>query len=96
MDTAKKPLPRPPKPEKKKVEETPAAEGEAVAVTETAPPAEVAAESATEISAPAEAVVPTPEVPAAGETISSVVEPASVPDTAPVVAPAVEVDKPVA
>jgi len=36
MDTAKKPLPRPPKPEKKPVEEKPVAEGE-VAATVTAP-----------------------------------------------------------
>jgi hypothetical protein len=56
MDTAKKPLPRPVKPEKKKAEEKPTAEGEAVVATETVPPAEGAAESTAEISAPAETV----------------------------------------
>jgi hypothetical protein len=90
MDTAKKPLPRPVKPEKKKAEEKPAAEGEAAAVTETAPQAEVVAESVAEISAPAEtvaepapetsapaeAVTPATEAPASSETISSAVEPA--------------------
>ena len=105
MDTAKKPLPRPLKPEKKPAEEKPAAEGEAAATTETVPPAEGAAESAAEISAPAETVAetavetsapaeaaaPAPEVPASGETISSAVEPAPVPETIP---PSEEVPSP--
>jgi hypothetical protein len=92
MDTAKKPLPRPVKPEKKKAEGKPAAEGEVAVATETAMPAEGVVESAAEISepaetiaepavetpAPAEAAAPAPEVPASGETISSAVEPAPV------------------
>jgi hypothetical protein len=105
MDTAKKPLPRPVKPEKKKAEGKPAAEGEAAMATETAPPSEGAVESAPEISAPAETVAepaqetpapaeaaaPEPEVPASGETISSAVEPAATPETIP---PAEEVPSP--
>jgi hypothetical protein len=104
MDTAKKPLLRPVKPEKKKAGEKPAAEGEAAVVAETVPLAEGAVESATEISVPTETVVETPapaesaapptETPASGETISARVEPA--PDAAPVVEPAGEVDKPAA
>jgi len=106
MDTAKKPLPRPVKPEKKKTEEKPAAEGEAAATTETVPPAEGAVESAAEISAPAETVaepaVDTPapageaapaiEAPVSSEAISSAAEPAPVVETAP----AGETDKPAA
>ena len=72
MDTAKKPLPRPPKPEKKSAAAKPAAEGEAAATAESAPAAEGAVEPAPDISAPAE-MVPEPvvETPAAGETSSS-------------------------
>jgi hypothetical protein len=105
MDTAKKPLPRPAKPEKKKAEEKPAAEGEVAVATETAMPAEGVVESAAEISAPAEtiaepavetpapaeAAAPAPEVPASGETISSAVEPAPVSETIP---PSEEVPSP--
>jgi hypothetical protein len=75
MDTAKKPLPRPVKQEKKKAEAKPAAEG--AAAVETVPPAEGAVESAEEISGLAETVVETPapaeetapasEAPASGE-----------------------------
>jgi hypothetical protein len=97
MDTAKKPLPRPVKPEKKKTEEKPAVEGEVAVATETAMPAEGVVESAAEISAPAETVSepaletlapaeaasPAPEVPASSETISSAVETAPVPETTP-------------
>jgi hypothetical protein len=97
MDTAKKPLPRPVKPEKKKTEEKPVVEGEAAAVTETAPPAEGAVESAVEISAPVETVAepavetpapaeeaaPATEVPASNEPAVSSPEP-----TAAVVSPA--------
>jgi hypothetical protein len=97
MDTAKKPLPRPVKPEKKKAEAKPVAEGEAVAATETVPemegtvesvseistPAETVAEPAPETTAPAEAAVPATEVPAAGETIASAVEPAPLPEAIP-------------
>jgi hypothetical protein len=97
MDTAKKPLPRPVKPEKKKVEEKPAGEGEAAATAETVPPVEGSVESAAEISAPAETVAepavetsvpaeaaaPTPEAPASSESLSSAVEPAPLPETIP-------------
>jgi hypothetical protein len=68
METAKKPAPRPPKPEKKLPAEKPAAEGQAATVTETIPPAEVAAELATEVSAPAEPAAVTTEAPAAVES----------------------------
>jgi len=91
MDTAKKPLPRPVKQEKKKVEEKPAVEGEAAAATETVPQPEGAVESAAEISMPAETVVETPaeetapatEPPVSGETISPANEPAPAPETIP-------------
>jgi hypothetical protein len=97
MDTAKKPLPRPVKQEKKKAEGKPAAEGEAAAVAETAPQAEVVDEPVPEISAPtetvaepavekpapAEAAAPATEAPVSGETISSAAEPAPVPETIP-------------
>jgi hypothetical protein len=97
MDTAKKPLPRPAKQEKKKVEEKPGVEGEAAVVTETVPPAEGAIKSAAEISAPVETVAeparetpaptepaaPETGVPASSETISSTVEPTAVPETIP-------------
>ena len=59
LETAKKPLPRPAKPEKKPAEaktETPSAEGSAVAATGTAPSAETAAVSAAETPAPVETV----------------------------------------
>ncbi len=53
LETAKKPAPRPPKPEKKVAVEKPAAAaGEAATATENIPAAEVAAELATEVSAP--------------------------------------------
>jgi hypothetical protein len=94
MDTAKKPLPRPAKLEKKKAEEKPVAEGEAAAATtETAPQVEDTVESVAEISAPAEtaeetpapaeAAAPVPEAPVSSETISSPNEPAPAPETAP-------------
>jgi hypothetical protein len=68
LETAKKPLPRPPKPEKKPAEakvaaEKPAAENEAAPATETAPQTEVAVEPAAETSAPAEVVAAAPETP---------------------------------
>src|SRR5471030_2991914 len=56
LDTAKKPLPKPVKAEKKPAAEKaqkPAAEGEAAVVIETAPPAEAAVEPAAEIVVPA-------------------------------------------
>src|SRR5476649_224882 len=68
LDTAKKPLPKPPKPEKKK--EKPA--GEVAATTETAPQTEVAIEPAAENSILTEAEIPTPETAVSeAETIPS-------------------------
>jgi hypothetical protein len=74
LDTAKKPTPRPPKLEKKPVEEKPVAEGEAVAAGEPAdevtvlteaeilaPEPAPAVEPASEITAPVETAVPSPE-----------------------------------
>jgi hypothetical protein len=95
METAKKPLPRPAKPEKK--EEKPAVQGEVAAATETVPPSEGAVESAMETSAPAETVAepapetpapaehaaPATEVPMSGETVSPAVESAPVQETTP-------------
>jgi len=96
MDTAKKPLPRPVKPEKKKAGEKPAAEGGAVEKTETVPMPEDIVESAAEIPAPAgtvaEPAVETPaqaeaasaiEAPISSETISSANDSAPVPETIP-------------
>ena len=62
LETAKKPLPRPPKPEKKSAAVKPAAEGEVAVATETVPQAEVAVEPAAETFAPAEVVAETPVV----------------------------------
>jgi len=80
LETAKKPAPRPPKPEKKTAEgkaEKPVVEDSPVAATgtETAPPpTEVAATSAAEISAPVESNAPAP-------TTESVIAAESVPAT---------------
>jgi hypothetical protein len=68
METAKKPVPRPPKPEKKAPAEKPAAEGEAVVATETAPQAEAAAEPIAEVSTPAEPATVAIETPPASES----------------------------
>ena len=70
METAKKPLPKPVKQEKKPAAakaaaDKPAVESEAVATTETAPPAEVVVEPVAEIYVPSEPVI------AATETIPS-------------------------
>ena len=69
LETAKKPLPKPPKPEKKPAEakaEQPAIEGEAVASTETTPSAEVTSEPVAEISVPTEpAAAPAETIPPA-------------------------------
>jgi hypothetical protein len=62
METAKKPAPRPPKPEKKPAAEKTAAENEIVAPTETASPPEAVVEPAAEISTPIETVIATVEV----------------------------------
>jgi hypothetical protein len=87
MDTAKKPLPRPLKPEKKKAEEKPDMEGETAAATKTAPQAEAVVESAAETAAetpgPVEATAPASEAPASGETISSAAGPAPISETTP-------------
>jgi hypothetical protein len=69
METAKKPAPRPPKPEKKVAAEKPAAEGEVAATAETAAAVEAAVEPAVEISAPAEVTTsPVVETPVQSET----------------------------
>ena len=68
METAKKPAPRPPKPEKKAAAAKPAAEGEATATVETAPQAGDAVEPAAEIAAPTEPVISAPETPAPVES----------------------------
>jgi hypothetical protein len=64
IETAKKPLPRPPRPEKKPAEEKPATEEEAAAVLEAAPEVDVTIESSPETPAPAESAV-APETPPA-------------------------------
>jgi hypothetical protein len=61
METAKKPLPRPTKPERKVAGEKPAVESEVAAPAEIATQAEAAAEPATEIPAPAEPTAPITE-----------------------------------
>jgi hypothetical protein len=74
LETAKKPLPKPPKPEKKPAEakaEKPAVEGGAAVATQTAPPSEAAGQSPVEVSASTEAVVSTPEAPVAVEPPST-------------------------
>jgi hypothetical protein len=72
METAKKPAPKPVKPEKKAAKP---AEGETATVTETVPPAEVAAELAAEAPAPTEPVAEAPvETPAPAEVAASVTE----------------------
>ncbi|MGH7994385.1 MAG: hypothetical protein ACREDQ_12765, partial [Limisphaerales bacterium] len=58
---AKKPAPRPPRLEKKPVEEKPVAEGETISTTEPVAPAEVATAPAAEIQAPVETPVPAAE-----------------------------------
>jgi hypothetical protein len=68
LETAKKPLPKPTKPEKKPAAEKAAAEGEVVVATETAPQAEVATEPvAVEAPVSTEAVASVPEAPIAAE-----------------------------
>jgi hypothetical protein len=64
LETAKKPAPRPPKPEKK-----PAMEGEVAPITESAPLAEATAVPPPEIQTPAEAQAPTAESIAAAEPV---------------------------
>jgi hypothetical protein len=76
MDTAKKPLPRPLKPEKKSAEEKPVAEGEVVA-SAVEPEGETPILTEAEIPAPepAPVVEPASEIPAPVETTVPTVEP---------------------
>jgi hypothetical protein len=73
LDTAKKPLPKPPKPEKKK--EKPAGESEVAAAPETVPQTEVAIEPAAEISVSTEAEILAPEPPSVVEPVPTVEQP---------------------
>jgi hypothetical protein len=73
LDTAKKPLPKPPKQEKRK--EKPVVEGEVAMATETAPQAEVAIEPAAEISVSTEAEIPAPESAPVIEPVPTVEQP---------------------
>ncbi|MFZ1074479.1 MAG: hypothetical protein WAO21_13720 [Verrucomicrobiia bacterium] len=84
MDTAKKPLPKPPKPEKKSTGGKPAAEGEAAA-TAIEPAAEIPVLTEAEIPAsePEPAVEAAPEVPSPAEAPVSASEPAAAVETAP-------------
>ncbi|MGD0350809.1 MAG: hypothetical protein ABSB84_10950 [Verrucomicrobiota bacterium] len=87
MDTAKKPVPRPPKPEKKPTEEKPAGEGEAI-TTAVEPAGEIPVLTEAEIPAsePKPAVEPSSEVPPPTEPAAEV--PVSEPATeAPVETP---------
>jgi hypothetical protein len=89
LETAKKPAPRPPKPEKKPADakaERPAADGSPVAATgpeSTPPPTEAAATTVVEVPAPVETVTPAPAP-----------EPAAPPAAAAESAPATPVDAP--
>jgi hypothetical protein len=84
MDTAKKPLPKPPKPERKSTGGKPAAEGEAAA-TAIEPAAEIPVLTEAEIPAsePEPAVEAAPEVPSPAEAPVSASEPAAAVETAP-------------
>jgi hypothetical protein len=81
MDTAKKPLPRPLKPEKKSAEEKPVAEGGTVAST---------VEAATEVTVSTEVEIPAPEPAPVVEPASEI--PAPVETTVPATEPVVEAD----
>jgi hypothetical protein len=94
MDTAKKPLPRPTKPEKKSTGQKPAAEGEAAA-TAVEPASEIPVLTEAEIPAsePEPASEPASEAPAPAEAPVPATEPAAAIETAPAAsaeAPAVE------
>jgi hypothetical protein len=78
LDTAKKPLPKPPKPEKKK--EKTAVEGEVAATTETAPQAEVVAEN----SILTEAEIPAPETAPVVEPVPAIKQPNQIASEPPV------------
>jgi hypothetical protein len=84
MDTAKKPVPRPPKPEKKTAGGKPAAEGDAAATT-AEPSSEIPVLTEAEIppSEPEPAGEPASEIPAPAEAPVSATEPAAAIETAP-------------
>ena len=82
LDTAKKPLPKPPKPEKKK--DKPAVEGEAAVATETAPQAEVAIEPSAEISVSPEVEIPVSEPVTVIEPVPAVEQPNQIASEPPV------------
>ena len=84
MDTAKKPVPKPPRPEKKSAGEKPAAEGEA-AVTAVEPSAEIPVLTEAEIPAsePEPAAEPAAEVPPPTEAPVPATEPADAVENAP-------------
>jgi hypothetical protein len=88
METAKKPAPKPPKPEKKPAVEKPAPESETAAAIETATPVHVAVAPVSEKPAPVETAAAAVETPAPAE----VATPAAV----PAVESAGETDKPAA
>ncbi|HEY5041848.1 MAG TPA: hypothetical protein VIK53_07580 [Verrucomicrobiae bacterium] len=73
METAKKPAPRPPKPEKTVAVEKPAAEGETAVATEAAPPVEVAVEPVAGIPVPVETGAPAEPV-ASAEAVAATTE----------------------
>jgi hypothetical protein len=84
MDTAKKPVPRPPKPEKKSAGGKPAAEGDAAATAvEPASEIPVLTEAEIPVSEPEPAREPPSEVPASAEAPVSVTEPEVAVETAP-------------
>jgi hypothetical protein len=70
METAKKPAPKPPKPEKKTADETPAAEDEVISATETVSPAEAEAQPVAEVSTPAEPAAAPAEIALQAEAVA--------------------------
>ncbi len=84
MDTAKKPVPRPPKPEKKSAGEKPAAEGEAAATAvESSSEIPVLTEAEIPASEPEPVAEPAPEVPPPTEAPVPATEPAAAVEIAP-------------
>jgi hypothetical protein len=69
LETAKKPAPRPPKPEKKPAPEKPLAEGEVISATEPASPTEAVAAPVADIQVPAEVLPPTADSGTAAEPV---------------------------
>ncbi|HTA95202.1 MAG TPA: hypothetical protein VK769_03680, partial [Verrucomicrobiae bacterium] len=78
LDTAKKPLPKPPKSEKKKPT------GEVAATSETAPQTEVAIEPAAENSILTEAEIPAPEPAPVVEPVPTIEQPNQIASEPPV------------